>query len=210
MSLAAVPRVKMMAQIINGLKLDHQKILDLGCFDGSFSFLLNGRNDYLGLETSEYAIKLAKKNGIKVKKFFIEDGKTFPFANNTFDLIVAGEIVEHIYDTDFFLNEIHRLLKPTGYLLITTPNIASLGRRLMLLFGINPIIESTPNETLSSGHIRYFTFESLKLLLEKHDFKITLSGSDVVNFSPSQRIRSMILAKKFPTLGQSLIVLANR
>ncbi len=123
---------------------------------------------------------------------------------------MAGEIIEHIFDTDFFLSEFWRILKPEGKFLLSTPNIASLGRRLLLLFGVNPIIELSPNEPASSGHIRYFTFESLGSLLIKNKFKAVYFQSDCVNFSKNGKIKSEFLAKIFPKLGASIICLARK
>ena len=94
--------------------------------------------------------------------------------------------------------------------MISTPNIASLGRRLMLLFGLNPIIEVSPNEAESSGHIRYFTFKSLEKLLNKHGFKVLLKCSDKVNFNSNGSLSSGIIAKLFPKIGQSLIYLVKK
>jgi len=186
-------------------------ILDIGCFDGTFlSFFKKTTNNLYGLETSKYGLKQCRKKGLKVKNFFIDGNKKIPFKSNFFDYIIAGEIIEHIYDTDFFLEEIFRLLKPGGILLLSTPNLSSLGRRLTLFLGCNPIIELSPNEKLSSGHIRYFVKKTLFSLLKKHKFRITDFRSDVVNFSQSGKYNSQFLAKIFPTLGRSLIVKCQR
>lgn len=61
--------------------------------------------------------------------------------NNSFDIIIAGNIIEHIIDTDAILAKIYDFLKPSGSLLLTTPNITLLDRRVILLIGINPFIE---------------------------------------------------------------------
>lgn len=199
-------RIMIMVQLVNKLNLKNKNILDIGCYDGTFlSLIKNRNNNFYGIEASAYGVREAQKRGIKVKKFFWDDKKRLPFKDNFFDLVVAGEFIEHIYDTDFFLEEVRRLLKDRGYFLLSTPNIASLGRRLMLFFGTNPIIEVSPNEPDSSGHIRYFTFKTLESLLRKHSFEILVKKSDVVNFSYSGKLRLKLLAKLFPTLGQSLI-----
>jgi hypothetical protein len=93
---------------------------------------------------------------------------------------------------------------------LSTPNIASLGRRLLLLLGHDPLIEISPNEAGSVGHIRYFTKNSLKRLLQKHNFKISDEKSDCINFSNSGKIRSSVLANIFPGLGASIIVVAEQ
>ena len=205
------PRIKIMADIINGLDLKDKNILDVGCYDGTFLSLISSKNNKLyGVEASNYGVDQARGKGITVEHFFFDDKTSLPFENGFFDLIVAGEIIEHIYDTDFFLVEIKSLLKNKGVLLISTPNLASLGRRLMLFFGQSPIIEDSPNEPESSGHIRYFTFRTLEKLLNKHGFKVLSKCSDIVNFCPNGSVRSKLIAKYFPPIGQSLIFLVTK
>ena len=204
-------RVRTMLSMADGLNLQGKKILDIGCYDGTFlSLIKNRNNNFFGLEASDWGIEQCKQKNIDAKQFFFDDKTGLPYGDNFFDLVVAGEIIEHIFDTDFFLAEIRRVLKPGGKLLISTPNIASLGRRLMLLAGLNPIIETSPNEPESSGHIRYFTRKTLKKLLEKNKFRLLGSRADLVNFSNDGRIRSVCLARLFPCFGASIICLAER
>jgi len=211
LSLKTNKRIEIMADIINSLKLNRVNILDIGCYDGTLlSLIKNKKNNLYGLDASDHAVEKCRRKKIKIKQFFLNDQEKIPFKSNFFDLIIAGEIIEHIYDTDFFLEEISRLLKPNGYLLISTPNIASLGRRLLLLLGISPLIEISPNQKNSSGHIRYFTFQTLRKLLEEHKFSILLKKSDVVNFNNRGSIYSKTITKVFPALGQSIIYLTQK
>lgn len=204
-------RIKVMLNIINNLDIKRQKILDIGCFDGTLlSMIKNRNNQFYGIDANDYAVKQARKKGIRVKQFFFDDVTKVPFADKFFDLVTAGEIIEHIYDTDFFLEELKRMLIPDGYLLISTPNIASLGRRILLLLGINPIIEISPNEIDSPGHIRYFTFKTLEGLLAKHGLKVLQTRSDVLNLSGDGKIKSLLIPKFFPTIGQSIICLCQK
>lgn len=208
--LSSNPRIKIMLAMVNGLDLKSRRILDIGCYDGTFlSLIKNKSNKLYGIEASDYGFQEARRRGTIVEKFFIDDGVKFPYTDNFFDFVIAGEIIEHIYDTDFFLCEIKRILKKGGLILISTPNIASLGRRLLLLFGFNPIIEVSPNEPDSPGHIRYFTFKSLKGLLEKHNFRVIKGKSDVVNFCSNGRLKSTLIPKLLPSLGQSIIYLCE-
>jgi len=188
----------------------NKKILDIGCYDGSLGkLLINNNNEVYGIEINKESAKLAKKRGLRVK---VQDAtETLGFKNDFFDIVVAGEIIEHILDTDFFINEIKRVLKPGGQLVLTTPNMASFGRRILLLLGKNPHMEASlgfPPEA-RAGHIRFFTKGLLIRYLQHKKFKVLKFTSDVVNFNRSGSLMSSFLANLFPTLGKTLIFLAK-
>jgi len=204
------PRILEMVNMIDRLNLKHKNILDIGCYDGTFlSMIKNKENYFYGLEASEYGYEASLKKGIAVKKFYVNDEVALPYENDFFELAAAGEVIEHIYDTDHFLSEVGRILKPSGKFLISTPNIASFGRQLLLLIGKNPLLEISV-EAGNAGHIRYFTFETLKQMLEKNNFQILKSKSDIINFSSRGKPSSKFLAQAFPKFGQSIICLVKK
>ena len=182
------------------------RVLDVGCLDGTIGELfLKSGNDVYGLDASEPAVAKAVQCGIKAQLGNVE--QRFPFEDDYFDAVFAGEIIEHIFDVDMMLSEIFRVLKPGGHFVVTTPNLAALGRRLMLLLNINPHIEISFTGN-AAGHIRYFVKNTFYEILEKHGFKVEVFRSDVVNFNASGSLKSLALARVFPTLGKSLIVKA--
>jgi len=187
------------------------RVLDLGCFDGTIGeILIKNGNEVCGIDASKKAVKLAREKGIKAKVGNIEE--KFDFEDNFFDVVVSGEIIEHIVDTDFFIDEIRRVLKPNGFLVLSTPNVASLGRRILLFFGKNPYFEASfgfPSYA-TAGHIRFFTEDLLLSYLKFKKFEIITFTSDIVNFTPSGNISSKLLADIFPSLGRSLIVEAKK
>jgi len=189
---------------------ENKVVLDLGCFNGDISIIIKKNNNKVyGLDASESAIKIANELGIIAKVGNLEN--PFSYEDNNFDICVCAEVIEHILDTDFFIEEIKRVLKPNGYLIITTPNVASLGRRMLLLLGKNPFFEASfgfPSYK-NAGHIRYFTKDLLINFLDAKGFKTIIFTSNVVNFNNSGNISSKLFAKLFPTLGSTLIIKAQ-
>lgn len=182
-------------------------VLDIGCYNGTLgSLLIKSGNEVYGIEINQQVAEIAKQKGVKVTVQDIES--RFNFKNNYFDVVVAAELIEHILDTDFFIDEIKRVLKPRGILVLSTPNIASFGRRIFLLLGKNPYFEASfgyPPEA-HAGHIRFFTKDLLLGYLKHKGFEIIKFTSDVVNFTSSGEISSKLLADLFSTFGRSLIV----
>lgn len=128
------------------------KVLDVGCGDGTFRPLFDRDADYSGLEFSKEQAAKAKKKGLDVK---IHDVTTkFPFKKQTFDVVFASEILEHIIDTDGFLQNCNKVLKKGGSLIITTPNIATPISRLRMLFGRRPLNVDHRIAPDLPGHVR--------------------------------------------------------
>jgi 2-polyprenyl-3-methyl-5-hydroxy-6-metoxy-1,4-benzoquinol methylase len=188
----------------------NKKVLDVGCYDGSLGKeLIKKGNQVYGIEINKKAAQLAEKRGLKIK---IQDfTKRFDYQANFFDVIVASEVIEHVLDTDFFIKEIKRVLRPNGYLILTTPNAASLGRRIYLLLGKNPYFEASFGfpKNADAGHIRFFVKDLLLDYLRHHDFEVDCFTSDVINFNQSGSLASKCFANFFPSLGRSLIVKAR-
>ncbi len=143
------------------------KILDIGCGDGNFLEGFAGWEKH-GVEISGLC-KKAQERGVNAIRANVEEG--LPYKDGEFDAISAQMIIEHLIDTDKFLDECKRALKPGGILVISTCNLASPRVMLRLAVGIQPDIISY---SLYDGcrHTRYYTFGSLKSQLEKHGFAV--------------------------------------
>lgn len=189
-----------------------KKILDVACNDGYISEILKtNNNDVYGFDIVPNNILTAKKRGIKMKHFNIGSSK-FPYADGQFDVVVLGDIIEHIFDTDFLLHECHRVLRPHGKLIVTTPNVASIMRRIMLLLGISPFLEYSLNLSTngfpSVGHIRYYTADTLKKQLVYNHFLITKLVGNVVYIAPWMKL--YFLRTFFPSLCSLLFCVAEK
>lgn len=187
----------------------NKSIVDLGCGDGFImDRIKSANNSVVGVEVAESAIKKSRAKGYKVYDLLLE-GNWSNKINEKFDVVFAGEIIEHIFDTDNFLQNIRKILKNNGRLIVTTPNLTSLGRRIMFFFGKSPLIEVTAR-SYDAGHIRYFTGKTLTDLLVQNGYKIELIESTVINFSNKGKFYFRKLADLFPAFGNNIIVGARK
>ena len=145
------------------------RLLDIGCGAGEFSRRLRAAGwKVFGLELTTGQASRASALGIRTVVGEVSAG--LPFRSEELDLVFAGEIIEHLLDTDGFLAEIHRILKRRGVLVITTPNLVSFENRLRLLLGRYPMW--VDYRLGSSGHVRAYTPRILRSQLAAHGFNV--------------------------------------
>ncbi|MEI7652774.1 MAG: class I SAM-dependent methyltransferase [bacterium] len=182
-------------------------LLDLGCWDGFIMERIIEKHKakkVIGVDNAISAVERGRKRGLDIRLIKSVD-EELPFEDGTFNCVIAGEIIEHLYDVNSFIKEIHRVLKPGGQLIITTPNLASLGSRLTLLLGKTPwMIENELGET-SAGHMRYFTFDSLRQLLEKYNFKVVNETVEAVHIGTKVIITNELITKLGHKWGRGII-----
>lgn len=108
-----------------------------------------------------------------------------PFVSRSFDLVVMTEVIEHLYNPDFAIKEIHRVLSQHGTCVLSTPNLAAWYNRILLIAGLQPISTEVSTERVMGrrlrelgqyrfpvGHIRVFTLRALRDFLDYHHFEI--------------------------------------
>ena len=162
--------------------------LDIGCGDGILTLRIAkavGAREIYGVVNRESILKLPPQ--VKGVIFDLEKlgEQRLPFKDCYFDLITAVEVIEHLSYGDHLLMEVYRLLKSSGHLLITTPNLASWVNRLLLLFGIQPMFTEPskyywvgshkPRRKASPsnyGHKNLYTLRALKQILSLYGFNI--------------------------------------
>jgi len=160
-------------------------LLDLGCDDGTV--VLERVKDKIetpsisGLDSSPQKVALAKKKGVQAQVANLEH--PFPYASDSFDLVTANQIIEHLVNIDGFLREIHRVLKPGGYLILSTENLSSWHNIAALLLGWqafsqhlsavrsvgNPLRFFNYSKSVPENlHLRIFTPRGLREIVEVH------------------------------------------
>ncbi len=107
---------------------ESRSILEVGCGDGgalkTLSTVLSKKTRLFGVDISSLAIRLAKKN-FPTGEFKVADGDTLPYADNSFDCTCSFFTFEHVIDPQEILNEMTRVTKPGGFVIIICPNYGS-------------------------------------------------------------------------------------
>ena len=137
------------------------KALDIGCGNGKFIHMMNSLGwQSEGVEFSPLAVDVCREAGLKV---FQGDVQAAAFEDNTFDLVSARHVIEHVPNPENFVREIARILKKGGQLLIQTPNSEALGRQW---FGTYWYANDVPR------HLVLFCPANLRMLTERHGLRL--------------------------------------
>ncbi len=145
-------------------------ILDIGCGRGGFAARLMTKGwRASGIDMTEEQVAVACSAGLDARVADVAH-RGLPFDDQAFDCVFAGEIIEHLVDTDLFLAEIRRVLKPGACVILTTPNLASFENRLRLLLGLYPMW--VDYRLAGVGHVRAYTPRILKRQLGTHGFRV--------------------------------------
>ncbi len=201
------PRYTKIWKYLKDNNISSGKLLDIGCTDGEFSApLIEIGFDCYGLEFMDKAIEESTQKGIKVTKgSFIED---FPFADNTFDIVFGGEVIEHTTDDSYFLSETNRVLKDGGILIITTPNLVSFGNRLLMLLG------KLPRFAYAEFHYRIYNKALITRKIESSGFKVIKTYSNYILmsrfFNKYIGIVGEFLGTYLPSFGENFIVISKK
>ncbi|MFH1182170.1 MAG: class I SAM-dependent methyltransferase [Candidatus Woesearchaeota archaeon] len=125
--------------LISSLEKNPKAILvDAGCWDGAntLRFVQATGAKAIGLDLVESAVASTRRKGIEA--MVADLNKRIPLKDSTADVVMVNHTIEHLYNTAGFVSEIYRILKPGGYALIGTPNLASWHNIFALLLGRQP------------------------------------------------------------------------
>jgi SAM-dependent methyltransferase len=136
-----------------------RRVLDLGCRDGALTRAYTEGNDVVGVDADREALAEAEQLGIETHWADLDE--PLPFEDASFDVVVAGELLEHLRDPRQTVAEARRVLRPGGTLVGSVPNAYRLKNRLRFLTGRPP--EDDPT------HLQMFSAADLRTLLAAFD-----------------------------------------
>jgi SAM-dependent methyltransferase len=202
-------------------------IIDIGCGRG---FLLKQLLEHdpslqaFGVEVSPAQACEARAAGITVFEQNVEAG--IPLADGSVDVAVVGEVIEHLFDPDACIEEMRRILRPGGTLIVTTPNLASWLNRILLLFGIQPVFTETSTrkkyghwlgalgqgKTTTQGHLKLFTLGALREMLNDLGFDVVSARGHKCYMLADNPLTNPVESffRMMPTLAGGFVVTARR
>ena len=194
-------------------------LLDIGCGAGVGTKIVSSAvhtNLVVGIDLSETSLQKASFRGVYgVQADF--DSSALPIRSESIDVVILDEVIEHVKNTDQVLDESHRVLKPRGILLMSTPNMAAWFNRFALLGGIQPAFSEVSYRRIYGrpgsdvvGHLRLFTKKSLFQMLADFGFEVTHCRGVGFGALPSIiRPLDRFVSRK-TSLAGGLVVLAKR
>jgi SAM-dependent methyltransferase len=160
------------------------EMLDIGTHTGEFATRVAdrlGATRVAGIELIEEHAEAARARGLEVVCTNVDDG--LPFADGEFDTVHANQVIEHVRQSDAFLREIRRVLRPGGLALISTNNLSSWHNVGALALGYQPMPAHVSDELIvgnpldprrgwehedGRAHLRLFTGRALVELCAVH------------------------------------------
>lgn len=197
-----VPDFPRIEKVVNVLRrYPPGKLLDIGYSKGSFS-------DYLAeVGWNCTALDLNEHQHPKVMTISCDLNEGLPVESEKFDVITAGEVIEHMINEGAFLEECRRVLKKGGILVLTTPNLAFILNRFLVLLGKTPMFVYAPY------HYHFHTKKTLVSLLEDRGFGVQKVLSSHILYSRRRHASGKVfefLGDLLPTFGAHLIIFARK
>ncbi len=162
----------------------------------------------------EKILAFARADGIDLR---LREGNKIPFADESFDMVMATDVIEHLHESPRELLEaLIKLIRPLGYLLITVPNAVNIRKRLDVLRGRTNLPDFStyfhyPGQW--RGHIREYVKDDLRQLAQYSGVEIvTLRGCHHVLQRLPRPLRPVykLATAPFPSWRDSWTLLAQR
>lgn len=144
-----------------------KKVLDLGCRDGVLAEHYIKGNQVMGVDIDNNLLKKAAQKGIKTKHLNMYNQWQF---RQKFDVVVAGEVLEHLYHPEEVVKKVATVLTRTGIFLVSVPNAYIISARLRFLLGREIPAHYDPT------HINLFSHHKLQNLLSQYFKEVEVTG----------------------------------
>jgi len=183
-------------------KVHNKRILDLGAGKGTVSrfFLLRGYDVY-GIEWTTAGSEKLSDLGIKTFQKDIED-VPYHYEANFFDEVFWGDNIEHLFFPEQVAQEIHRILKPGGRLVLSTPNHGWIVNRIYyLLLGVPRRTEGHKTPIWEWQHIRYFNKTQIMKFLSHCGF-----DKGFISRGAERRWPFTVLSNYWPEIMSSVMI----
>jgi ubiquinone/menaquinone biosynthesis C-methylase UbiE len=196
-----------------------ERVADIGCRSGAQAAYYKeqaGIREMHGFDISPTPLVEAQKKGV-ITHEWISGVSPCPVEDNFFDVVIAGDLIEHLFDTDVFLEELWRIVHSGGYLLITTPNIAWWWSRLRFLFGKVPCgigsvsLQHSQDCVIDIKHLRVSVNSEWINLFVQHGFEcISVAGYNYPGLlqRPFDRLDRILTV--YPSLSHSNLFLLKK
>jgi 2-polyprenyl-6-hydroxyphenyl methylase/3-demethylubiquinone-9 3-methyltransferase len=177
-------------KVLTQIKNRSGRVLDIGCQDGDMCQILSEKGfEAFGIDIFEENVAEAKKKYPDLDFRIADSEEKIPFPDEFFDIVWAGDVIEHVRYTDTFVNEVNRVLRTGGSFFLSTPEHNLIKNLLIVLFRFDNHFDP------EFPHYRFYTRNSLSNVLEKRGFKI-LSVNHIGRFRPLSNSMLVISEKK--------------
>lgn len=180
-------RASLFAALVGGPGL---RVLDLGCRTGALTQQYAGGNEVVGVDVDREALARAESRlGIETVWADVESG--LPFEDGSFDVVVAGELLEHLADPSAAVTHVRRVLRGDGRFVGSVPNAFRLKARIEFARGRQPDWDPT--------HLQMFSPSSLRALLaDFDDVDIRFAVGRYVRVHPRLMARVQVFTARKP------------
>jgi len=194
------------------------RILDVGCGDGFATAVAaqrNRRHNFAGLDWSAPSLAAARGRGVSVLRAGLD--ARLPIRSESIDVVIMSEVIEHLVDTDSAIEEAHRVLRPGGSLLLSTPNLAAWYNRALLALGIQPVFSEVSLRSVFgrpgsqvAGHLHMFTKRALVEFLAAYGLaSVHVRGARYHDVPPLLRPLDRLFCR-WPSAASILLVQARK
>jgi SAM-dependent methyltransferase len=164
------------------------RVVDVGAGEGYFSKMVgdrlqseSGRAPNSVLAACDLFPEFYRYSGIVCDP--INADGSLPYADGSFDVACSLEVIEHIKDQFAFARELHRIVKPGGIAIVSTPNVLNLNSRVRYLHSgftvlFDPLLMSSDDPRHTSGHINPVPYYYLAYQLRRAGFRAVSAHYD--------------------------------